>query len=222
MAANQWFLGVVVALIFTLAPGSALILRGRRPAGTDAMTELGIARLTIAAPVSLGTHRGDQWADRIVGNQAIRYDLHRDARGRWYIDASWGCPDAPTVPLEVLRARRTLGVDLGDGHIDAAVIDPYGNVVGTPRRIDYTIDGITSHRDAQVRHVVTRLIRAAGQAGCASISIENLGFEDARATGRETMGTGRRGKRFRRTVAGLPTGKFRDRLVAMAATAGSR
>ena len=54
----------------------------------------------------------------------------------------------------MLRAQRTLGVDLNHGHIDAAVIDPYGNVVGTPRRIDYTIDGTTSHRDAQVRHVV--------------------------------------------------------------------
>lgn len=184
------------------------------------VAELGIERLTIAAPVSLGTHRGDEWADRIAQNHAIRYDLHRDGRGRWYIDASWGYPEAPSVPLEALHAQRTLGVDLNDEHTDAAVVDRHGNVVGIARRLDYRIDGTTSHRDAQVRHVVTRLIHAATQAGCASISIENLGFEDARATGRETTGRGRRGKRFRRTVAGLPTAKFRDRLVVMAATAG--
>jgi len=103
--------------------------------------------------------------------------------------------------------------------VDAAVVDPHGNVVGTPQRVDYGIEGTASHRDAQVRHIVTRLIHQAKAAGCASISIENLGFSGARATGRETMGRGARGKKFRRTVAGLPTGKFRDRLVAMAATA---
>lgn len=184
------------------------------------VAEVGTGRLTITAPVSLSTHRGDEWADRIVQNRAVRYDLHRDGRGRWYLDASWGYPDAPTVPLAALQARRTLGVDLNDGHVDAAVIDPHGNLVGAPRRLDYRIDGTGTHRDAQVRHVVTRLLHAATDAGCASISIENLGFADARATGRETMGRGKGGKRFRRTVSGLPTAKFRQRLVAMAATAG--
>jgi hypothetical protein len=43
---------------------------------------------------------------------------------------------------------------------------------------------------------------------------------DARATGRETMGRGRRGKRFRRSVAGIPTAVFRNRLTAQAAAAG--
>jgi hypothetical protein len=181
--------------------------------------ELG-ARLTIAAPVSLSTHRGGQWADRIAGNSAIRYDLHRDPRGRWYLDASWAYRDTPTVPLAVLQAQRTLGVDLNDGHVDAAVIDAHGNPIGTPVRLDFAITGATRHRDAQVRHVITRLVHHARTRGCSSISIENLGFTDARATGRETMGRGRRGKRFRRTVAGIPTGRFRTRLTGMAATAG--
>jgi hypothetical protein len=34
------------------------------------------------------------------------------------------------------------------------------------------------------------------------------------------MGRGRRGKRFRRTVAGIPTGVFRNRLSGQAVTAG--
>lgn len=46
--------------------------------------------------------------------------------------------------------------------------------------------------------------------------IENLGFTDARATGRETMGRGQRGKTFRRAVSGIPTAKFRERLRGMA------
>jgi hypothetical protein len=50
--------------------------------------------------------------------------------------------------------------------------------------------------------------------------IENLDFTDARATGREKLGRGRRGKAFRRTVAGIPTAKFRDRLAGMAHHAG--
>ncbi|WP_425956503.1 hypothetical protein [Xylanimonas sp. McL0601] len=177
-------------------------------------------RLTITPAVSLSTHRGEEWAMRIASNHAIRYDLRRDSRGRWYLDASWAYADVPAVPLTVLQAQRTLGVDLNDGHVDAAVIDEHGNVIGAPVRLGFTIEGTTARRDAQVRHVITRLVHLATQHGCASISIENLGFDDARAAGRETMGRGRRGKRFRRTVAGIPTAKFRTRLVGMAATAG--
>ncbi|MBE5477880.1 IS605 OrfB family transposase [Mycobacteroides abscessus] len=177
-------------------------------------------RLTIAAPVSLNTHRGDEWADRIGADRAVRYDLHRDPRGRWYLDASWGYDQVPAVPLASLRTRRTLGVDLNDGHVDAAVIDPHGNPIDIPQRLNFTLTGCTARRDAQIRHVITRLIRLATEHGCASISIENLGFDQARNTGRETMGRGRRGKRFRRTVAGIPTATFRNRLAAMAATAG--
>lgn len=94
-------------------------------------------RLTIAAPVSLSTHRGDEWADRIAADRAIRYDLHRDQRGRWYLDASWGYEQAAAVPLVSLRSQRTLGVDLNAGHVDAAVVDPHGNPIGVPERLDF-------------------------------------------------------------------------------------
>ncbi|MGO4424318.1 hypothetical protein AB4Z54_37895, partial [Streptomyces sp. MCAF7] len=50
--------------------------------------------------------------------------------------------------------------------------------------------------------------------------VENLGFTDARQTGRETMGRGRRGKAFRRTVVGIPTARFRERLRGMACHRG--
>ena len=48
--------------------------------------------------------------------------------------------------------------------------------------------------------------------GTGTIAVEDLNFADARQTGRETMGRGQRGKRFRRTVAGIPTAVFRNRL----------
>ena len=74
--------------------------------------------------------------------------------------------------------------------------------------------------DARVRDAITTLIHAAQARGCVALAIENLNFADARSTGRETMGRGRRGKKFRATVAGLPTAQFRDRLAAMAWAAG--
>ena len=60
---------------------------------------------------------------------------------------------------------------------------------------------------------ITYLLDHADQQNCSAIVIENLDFADARATGRETLGRGNRGKRLRRTVAGIPTARFRTRLI---------
>lgn len=179
------------------------------------------SHLTLARPLSLETHRGEQWRERILARQALTYDITRDRRGRWYLDASWTYPSTPLPSLETLRTQPTLGVDLNAGHLDAAVIDEHGNVIGTPVRLGLDLAGrSTAGRDAQLRHAVTRLIHLARANGCASVSIEDLNFAEARESGRESMGRGRRGKTFRRTVAGIPTTRFRERLVAMAATAG--
>jgi hypothetical protein len=50
--------------------------------------------------------------------------------------------------------------------------------------------------------------------------VENLDFADTRAIGRERLGRGARGKRLRRTVAGIPTRRFRIRLIGMATGRG--
>jgi len=68
-----------------------------------------------------------------------------------------------------------------------------------------------SRRDGRVRAAITALLDLAQQHNCPAVVIENLNFADARATGRETMGKGKRGKTFRATVAGIPTAKFRNR-----------
>jgi hypothetical protein len=60
-------------------------------------------------------------------------------------------------------------------------------------------------------------VRAAGP-----VAVEDLNFAGARQAGRETMGRGRRGRRFRRTVAGLPTAVFRRRLTGQAHEHGIR
>ena len=71
-----------------------------------------------------------------------------------------------------------------------------------------------------MRAAISALLELAQRHNCAAIVAENLDFADARATGRETLGRGARGKRSRRTVAGIPTAKFRTRLIGMAARRG--
>ncbi|MDT5119755.1 MAG: hypothetical protein QOE30_5494 [Mycobacterium sp.] len=71
-----------------------------------------------------------------------------------------------------------------------------------------------------MRHAITQLVHYTRRHGITAIAVEDLNFADARATGRETMGRGARGKRFRKTVAGIPTAVFRNRLAAMAPAAG--
>ncbi len=59
---------------------------------------------------------------------------------------------------------------------------------------------------------------------CRAIVIEDLDFADAREQGRERHGSrpsrGARGRSYRALVSGLPTARFRDRLVQMASNAG--
>jgi hypothetical protein len=166
------------------------------------------------------THRASEWAAQ-AATGAVRYDLFFDpARGRWYADASWRLPARRVPSLEALRQDRTVAVDLNAGHLDGWVLDPSGNPVGEPATIALDLDGLpASTRDGRLREAVAAIIRLAKAHGCRSITVENLDFADARQVGRETLGRGRRGKAFRRTVAGMPTRAFRDLLVGMAANA---
>ncbi|MCX5124279.1 hypothetical protein OG898_13725 [Streptomyces sp. NBC_00193] len=179
-------------------------------------------RYRLACTVTFN-HRQGEWLDRITANQAVRYDIVCDPkRGRWYLDASWSTPTTPLpTPAELAATGiRLLAVDLNAGHLAACVVDAHGNPVGRPITVPTALTGPASQRDGRLRAAISELIHLAHQYGCAGLAIENLGFIDARATGRETMGRGKRGKSFRRTVAGLPTAKFRDRLSGMAHHAG--
>ena len=178
------------------------------------------ATYRLSCPVVFG-YRAGEWAAQAASG-AVRYDIWFDPiKGRWYADASWRLP-ARTVPsLEQLRQHRTLGVDLNAGHLDSWVLDASGNPVGSPHTIQLELDGQSaSIRDGRLRAAVAAIIRLATAHGCRSITVENLAFADARQAGRETLGRGSRGRRFRHTVAGIPTRRFRDLLAGMATNAG--
>ncbi|MEV5707367.1 IS200/IS605 family accessory protein TnpB-related protein [Actinoallomurus sp. NPDC052274] len=171
-------------------------------------------RYVLTARVSF-PHRGHQWRDRVAANRAVAYRICEDVgRGRWHVTASWTVPQAQTVPLETVRAGCVVGVDTNADHLAAWRLDTHGNPVGEPRRFDYDLSGSSQHRDAQIRHTLTRLLHWARRHDL-TIAIEDLNFT-AEAT-REKHG---HRKRFRKLISGMPTGKLRDRLAAMAAELG--
>jgi hypothetical protein len=180
------------------------------------------ATYRLSCPVTF-SYRAGEWAAQATRG-AVRYDLIWDpARQRWYADASWRLPTtAAKVPsLEELRHDPALGVDLNAEHLDCWVLDPAGNPLGAPHTIPLEFAGLqASTRDGRLRAAVAAIIRLATDHGCGSVMVENLDFTDARQTGRERFGRGTHGKRFRRTVAGIPTRRFRDLLQGMAANAG--
>jgi hypothetical protein len=167
------------------------------------------------------SYRADEWAAQVASG-AVRYDIsYKPERGRWYLDASWTHARRPVPTLAGLASVPRMAVDLNAGHLDCWALDPGGNPVGQPVTIPLLLDGASSTtRDGRLRAAISQLIALANAHGCCVIAIEDLQFADARAEGRETLGRGRRGKRFRRTVAGLPTRRFRDRLTQMCANQG--
>ena len=152
---------------------------------------------------------------------AVRYDLASGpGRGRWYADASWRTPGTPAASLEDLTRRPVLAADLNAGHIAACIVLADGNPAGPAVTVPLDLAGLpASARDGRLRAAVCEVIRIARAHGCAAIAVENLDFAEARAEGRERTGSrpsrGRRGRGYRRMVAGIPTRKFRDRLAQM-------
>jgi hypothetical protein len=150
---------------------------------------------TVAFP-----HRGQEWLDRISADRAVAYRLHYDVtRGRWYVTASWQRAAARLLPLEGALARGVVGVDMNDDHLAAWRLDMHGNPVGEPQRFFYDLTGGVDHRDAQLRHALTRLLHFARRSGAMAIAVEDLDFTDGKS--REKHG---RNKRFRRLLSRFP------------------
>jgi IS605 OrfB family transposase len=106
-------------------------------------------------------------------------------------------------------------VDTNDDHLAAWQLDVHGNPVGEPHRFFYDLSGTAEHRDAQIRHALTRLPHFARRTGVAAIAVEDLDFAESKT--REKHG---RRKRFRQLISRFPTARLRTRLVAMAAEQG--
>nr|WP_202918410.1 transposase [Streptomyces cavernae] len=158
-------------------------------------------------------HRGEEWADRITAGRAVAYRIHHDpARGRWYVTACWQRTPASVLPLNAALAGGVVAVDMNDDHLAAWRLDVHGNPVGEPKRFSYDLSGTAAHRDAQIRHALTRLLHHTQQCGSAAIAIEDLDFAESKT--REKHG---RNKRFRRLLSRFPTARLKARLVAMAA-----
>ena len=181
-------------------------------------------RYRLSCPVQF-SYRGDEVAAQ-AATGAVRYDIRHDpARDRWYLDASWKAAPVPAPSLDDLRQAPVLAVDVNHGHLAVAAVAPDGNILGAPATIGLDLAGLpATTRDGRLRAAITTLIATAKEHGARAIVIEDLDFAAARAEGRERHGSrpsrGRRGRAFRRLVSGIPTGKFRDRLVQMAANAG--
>ena len=181
-------------------------------------------RYRISAAVQF-SYRGDEVAAQ-AATGAIRYDIACDpVRGRWYIDASWKAAPAPAAPLDELRQHPVVAVDVNVAHLAVAVVAADGNVLGTPAALSLDLAGLPSAtRDGRLRAAISSLIATAKEHGAQAVVIEDLDFAGARSEGRERHGNrpsrGTRGRGFRRAVAGIPTVRFRDRLVQMAANAG--
>jgi IS605 OrfB family transposase len=157
-------------------------------------------------------HRGGEWAERVERDQAVAYRLHPDVtRGRWYVTASWQRQPAPVLPLTAARSGGVVGVDMNDDHLAAWRLDVHGNPVGDPHRFFYDLSGHAEHRDAQLRHALTRLLHVTRQSGAGAIAIEDLDFAQEKT--REKHG---RRTHFRRLISRFPTAKLRARLVSMA------
>ena len=178
-------------------------------------------RYRLSCPVTFTYREQDVAVQAATG--AVRYDISFDpARGRWYLDASWRLPPTPPPALGELRQGRMLAADLNVGHLAAQVLDRSGNPAGKTHTIGLDLAGLPdTTRDARIRAAVSDLLHLAQASGCAAIAIENLNFTNARQRGSDHTGRrparGARGRRFRGLVAGIPTGRFRDRLAQMAA-----
>jgi hypothetical protein len=178
----------------------------------------------ILSGTAVFAYRADEWRARITGGQSMSYLItRRPGRGGRYLTAAWACPATTSDlmcaqdPNDEARADGpVVGVDLNDGHLAVRRLDEHGNPVGRPERIALDLTGSSARRDAQVRHAITQLLHYTRHHGVGTVAVEDLDFADARTVGRETMGRGAHGKRFRKSVAGISTAVFRNRLTAQA------
>jgi hypothetical protein len=224
--AARWFLTADGDAQYPLGNGTIQVhpeqtwLELRLPAPLEHLANRPRGRYRLATPVSF-SHRRDEWAAQVTSG-AVRYDISLDtAKRRWYLDASWRINSVQAPSLEELRQQRLLGVDLNADHLACWPLDNSGNPIGQPHTIPLQLYGLSgSTRDGRLRSAVANLVRLASSSGCQSIVIENLNFTEVRQMGRETLGRGRRGKRFRSVIAGIPTRRFGALVAGMATNKG--
>jgi hypothetical protein len=190
-------------------------------AGLANVTARGVTRYRFDARACF-SYRAPDWLAQVQANRAVAYDVCPDPRGRTYLDASFTPAQPPPVPrLAALLADpglRVLALDLNHGFLAPAVLDCSGNPAARLAHIPLVTENLpASTRDGHLRAAITRALDLAQALGCALVAVENLGFDQMRATGRERYGSR---KWFRNVVCSIPARQLRDRLVTMAARRG--
>ena len=185
------------------------------------VTTRGVTRYRFDASVSF-SYRRDDWCSQVEAGRAVAYDFMFATSGRVYLDASFTPEESMSVPkLEDLLADpalRVLTLDLNNGFFAPAVLDRFGNPIKRLAYIPLVVENLpASVRDGHLRQAITCALDLAVQHRCRLVVVENLGFDEMRATGRETYGSA---KWFRKILCGIPTAQVRDRLVPMAARRG--
>jgi hypothetical protein len=200
-------------------PGQAW-LELKLPASLAYLANQPHGRYRLSCQVSF-SYRGDEVAAQATIG-AVRYDITLEPeRARWYLHASWMIHPAPRATVAQAVTNGVVAVDLNYDHLACWVVDRHGNPVGEPVTIPLNLDGLPSTtRDGRLRAAISAVVGLAQAKGVRAVAIENLGFIGVRAAGRETLGRGPAGKGRRRIIMGIPTARFRDRLVQMACQRG--
>lgn len=96
----------------------------------------------------------------------------------------------PALPLNAALTAGCIGVDMNDDHLAAWQLDTHGNPVGEPHRFFYALTGTAAHRDAQIRHALTRLLRWGRRCGVKAIAARSR--RGARAASRSITSSSQR------------------------------
>ena len=179
-----------------------------------------------------------EWHERIAEAKAVGYQINYDADvGRWLLTVSWTRTKKPrkaTAAADAANAaagtsiqtaandataddvavscyrQRCVGIDLNAGHIDAFILDQYGNPVGRPIFYEIPQQGTTEQRRERVCETLHRLCREhLLHADIHHAAIEALNFADIAAQGRNgPKRRGAAGRTTRRKTLSIPTSKF--------------
>lgn len=104
------------------------------------------------------------------------------------------------------RGARFAGVDVNAGHIDVAVCDVYGNLIGKPKTVYFDSYRSDKQNKSSVLHTLDVVRHFCERRHVECVFFEDLkGFLDSRS---RTLNEG--GHAFRRCVSSIPTGQIKD------------
>lgn len=104
------------------------------------------------------------------------------------------------------RGARFAGVDVNAGHIDVAVCDVYGNLIGKPKTVYFDSYRSDKQNKSSVLHALDVVRHFCERRHVECVFFEDLkGFLDSRS---RTLNEG--GHAFRRCVSSIPTGQIKD------------